>query len=117
MRRDLQQVEREQAVLDLLFSPPPNASLERVIPEGTRLRAFYVIDRSGYLDISKEFLEPKQASPEAERLAVYALVNAIVLNSPGIDAVQILVEGRSIQSPWGWMDCSSPLGANLSLIH
>lgn len=117
MRGELQQVERERAVLELLFSPPPSPRLEPAIPEGTRLRAFYVVERSGYLDVTKEFLQPKTASPEAERLAVYALVNALVLNNAGVDAVQILVEGRSIQSPWGWMDCSSPLGANLSLIN
>src|SRR5690606_3987856 len=44
LRAELQPVERERAVLDLLFSPPPHARLEPVVPEGTQLRAFYVVD-------------------------------------------------------------------------
>lgn len=117
LKQELKDRARERVVLDRLFEPPPNPRLEAVIPEGTALRAFYVIDRAGYLDVTQDFLEPEQRTPEAERLAVYALVNALVLNSRDIDAVQILVEGRSIRSPWGWMDCSTPLAANLSVIQ
>lgn len=117
LRQELKARERERVVLDRIFEPPPNPRLEAVIPRGTQLRAFYVIDRAAYLDVSREFLEPRERTPQAERLAVYALVNAIVLNSADIDAVQILVEGRSIRSPWGWMDCSTPLAANLSVIQ
>lgn len=117
LRQELKDRERERVVLDRLFDAPPSPRLEPVIPSGTSLRAFYVIGREAYLDVSREFLEPRQRTPEAERLAVYALVNAIVLNSAEIDAVQILVEGRSIRSAWGWMDCSTPLAANLSVIQ
>ncbi len=117
LRRELNARERERVILDRIFEDPPNPRLEPVLPKGTTLRAFYVIDRSAYLDVSREFLEPPDRTPEAERLAVYALVNGLVLNSDEIDGVQILVEGHSIRSAWGWMDCSTPLGANLSVIQ
>jgi hypothetical protein len=117
LRHELKIRERERVVLTRIFEPPPHPRLEPIIPKGTALRAFYVIDRAAYLDVTREFLNPPERTPEAERLAVYALVNAIVLNSEEIDAVQILVEGRSIRSAWGWMDCSTPLAANLSVIQ
>lgn len=117
LRRELNTGERERFVLEQLFAAPPNPRLRSAIPEGTSLRAYYVIDRAAYLDVSREFLAPRSPTPLGERLAVYALVNAIVLNSLDVDAVQILVEGRSVESPWGWMDCSAPLGANLSVIR
>jgi hypothetical protein len=117
LRRDLEPHERERFVLDQLFAPPPHPRFKAAIPEGTALRAFYVVGRSAYLDVSEEFLTSSAPSARGERLAVYALVNGIVLNSREIDSVQILVEGRPIRSAWGWMDCSTPLGANLSVIQ
>jgi hypothetical protein len=117
LRRDLQPNHRERFVLERIFSPPPHPRFRSAIPEGTQLRAFYVLERSAYVDVSKEFLEAPEPSARGERLAVYALVNGIVLNSREVDTVQILVEGRPVASAWGWMDCSTPLGANLSVIQ
>lgn len=114
LRRDLETRQRERFVLDHLFEPSPNPRLKSAVPKGTSLRGFYILGRDGYIDVSKEFLQPDKPTPQGERLAVYSLVNAIVLNSRDIDGVQILVDGHSIQSAWGWLDCSSPLAANLS---
>ena len=116
LRRAAGGPERVRLVLDDLLSSPDDNPLRSPVPEGTRRRGLYQIGRTAYLDMTQEFLSPKEPTPLGERLAVYALVNSIVLNDPSVDAVQLLVEGRPIDTAWGWLDCSSPLGANLSLI-
>lgn len=109
--------ERHRLILREVLSPPPPGPFEAVVPPETELRGFYIVGRTAYIDLSQEFVEPESPSPLAERLAVYGIVNALVLNSPDVDAVQILVEGEPIETAWGWLDTSSPLGANLGTIE
>lgn len=117
LRRSVTGAERIGLILQGLFEIAPNPPLRSAFPPGTEARGFYRIDRTGYLDLSKEFLNPREPSPRGERLAVYAIVNSIVLNDPEIDSVQLMVEGEPIETAWGWIDCSSPLGANLAMIR
>jgi hypothetical protein len=103
-------------ILNELLDPPRNVLFRSALPEGTRVRGVYRIGRTAYVDCSAEFINPPEPTPNGERLAVYAVVNSIALNDPEVDAVQILIEGREIGAAWGWLDCSSPLGANLAVI-
>jgi hypothetical protein len=86
------------------------------LPANVKIRGAYVLDGIVWIDLSKEFLQPENPTPLGERLAVYALVDTFLLNIPGLQGARILVEGQPIQSAWGWLDLSSPLGVNLSLI-
>ena len=115
-RRAVNDPERARLILNALFTPPRGAVFRSAMPEGTHLRNYYQVGVTAYLDLSKEFLEPENPTPVGERIAVYASVNSIVLNDLGVEAVQLLVEGQPIETAWGWLDCSSPLGANLSII-
>jgi hypothetical protein len=118
LRRVVSEPEKARLILQEVFSPVPRGgSLRAPLPDGTRSRGFYTIGKTGYLDLSEDFREPPAKTPQGERLAVYSLVNSLVLNNAGVDAVQILVEGRPIETAWGWLDCSTPLGANLSIVE
>lgn len=117
LRRAVSGPEKARLILQELFSPPRSALFRSALPEGTRALGFYRIGSTAYLDLSSEFFNPASPGPLGERVAVYALVNSIVLNDPEIDAVQLMSEGKAIETAWGWLDCSSPLGANLSVIE
>ncbi len=117
LRREVSGPEKARLILEELFAPPRSAVFRSALPPGTRSRGFYQIGRIAYLDLSEEFLSPPEPTPEGERLAVYALVNSIVLNDPGLDGLQLMVNGYPIETAWGWLDCSSPLAPNLSIVQ
>ena len=51
-----------------------------------------------------------------ELLAVYALVNSIVLNFPAVRKVQILLDGRPATTLAGHVDLSRPLTLDTTLL-
>lgn len=117
LRRPVGDAERGRLVVEELFAAPRSATLSSALPEGSRSLGFFQIGQTGYLNLSSEFLKPVAPGPGGERLAVYALVNSLVLSVESLDAVQLLVEGQPIDTAWGWLDLSSPLGANLAVIE
>lgn len=118
LRRVVTEPEKSRLILQELLSPSArSAGLYTPLPEGTETRGFYQIGKIGYLDLTESFLLPAVKTPQGERLAVYSLVNSLVLNDAGVEAVQLLIEGKPIETAWGWLDCSTPLGANLSIVN
>ncbi len=117
LKRNAPGPEKDHLILQELFTPRKGLLARPAAPDGTRVRGFYRLGRTAYLDLTEEFVHPAQPTPHGERLAVYATINSILLNNSDLDAVQLLIEGKPIETAWGWLDCSSPLGADLSLIR
>jgi hypothetical protein len=89
-----------------------------VIPNGTSLRAFYVTERGdAFVDLSPEASSAHRGGSSAELLTVYAIVNAVTSNLPGIQRVQILIDGREADTLAGHVDLRRPLQADQSLIR
>ena len=49
-------------------------------------------------------------------MTVYAIVNTILLNFDEVTKVKILIEGKSIDTLAGHIDCSEPFVADRSFI-
>ena len=95
-------------------APPP---LFSPFPEGTRLRSLYVAaDGNAFVDLSREVSADHPGGSLDELFTVYALVNALTLNVPEIDAVQILVGGREVDTLAGHIDLRQPLESNLAWV-
>jgi hypothetical protein len=96
-------------------APPPLVS---VIPKGTTLRAFYVTTRGeAVVDVSREVAANHPGGSLMESLTVYAIVNAVTANLPGVQRVQLLVDGRVVETIAGHIDVRHPLGRDLSLVR
>lgn len=117
LRRNMKPAEKDRLMLETLFAPETVAAGARVLPEGTTSRAYYVVGRTGYLDMNEAFTKAEKPTPRAEKLAVYSIINSLLLNNAELDAIQILVEGKPVDTAWGWLDLTSPLGPDLSLIR
>lgn len=80
------------------------------IPKGTSVRAVFLGTRGdAYVDLSGEAAAgPGGALTEA--LAVFAIVNAVTSNLPDVSAVQILVNGKEVDSLAGHLDLRQPIG-------
>jgi len=89
---------------------PAPEGLFSAIPAGTTVRAVYLTSRGeAYVDLSRELVTGHAGGSLGEALAVYALVNAMVVNLPDVSTVQLLVGGQEIDSIAGHLDLRHPL--------
>jgi Sporulation and spore germination len=97
---------------------PPAAPYMSTIPAGTRLRAIY-IDSEGeaFVDLSAEASSAHSGGTLDEILTVYSIVNAVTMNLPAVKAVQILVDGREVDTLAGHVDLRQPLPAGASWVQ
>lgn len=80
------------------------------IPAGTTLRALFLTPRGeAYVDVSRDIVTGHPGGSQHEFLTVYAIVNAITINMPDITAVQVLVDGREVDTLVGHLDLRHPL--------
>jgi hypothetical protein len=106
---------REILLAQLQPVAAPNVS---VIPAGTTLRAFYVTSaRDAFVDLSAEASTRHSGGLSAELLSVYAIVNAITANLPTVQRVQILIDGREVDTLAGHVDLRRPLVRDLSIVR
>ena len=109
-------VEQARRIVEaqLAAPPPPYAS---PIPPGTKLRALYVGDRGdAFVDLSGEVRTAHTGGALDELFTTYAIVNALTVNLPAITRVQILVDGKEVDTLAGHVDLRRPLQKNLKWI-
>jgi len=89
-----------------------------VIPAGTQLRAFYVTDRGdAFVDLSPEISAAHPGGTLNELLTVYAIVNAVTANLPAVQRVQLLVDGKEVDTIAGHVDVRRPLAKDATLVR
>jgi hypothetical protein len=97
---------------------PPAPPLVSAIPGGVKLRALFVASRGeAYVDLSREVSSAHPGGSLNEILTVYAIVNALTVNLPSLTGVQILVEGREVDTLNGHVDLRRPMGRDLRWVQ
>lgn len=110
-------VEQARQIIQAQIAPVVEP-LVSAIPPGTKLRALYVTDRGeAFVDLSRDVVTAHPGGTTAELLTTYAIVDALTVNLPAITAVQILVDGKEIDTLAGHVDQRRPLPKNLSWIQ
>jgi spore germination protein GerM len=93
------------------------APMLSAIPAGTTLRALYVSERGdAFVDLSAEVTTKHTGGSMDEILTVYTIVNALTVNLPAITRVQILVDGKEVDTLAGHVDLRNPLAKNLAWV-
>ena len=92
--------------------------LVSAIPPGTTLRAVF-ITKSGdaYVDLSREARAAHPGGTVDELLTIYTIVNALTVNLPAVTAVQVLVDGKEVDTLSGHVDLRHPLAKNLTWVQ
>ena len=92
--------------------------LVSAIPPGTTLRAVF-ITKSGeaYVDLSREARVAHPGGTVDELLTVYTIVNALTVNLPAVTAVQLLVDGKEVDTLSGHVDLRHPLAKDLTWVQ
>jgi hypothetical protein len=92
--------------------------LANAIPKGTTVRAVYISNtREVYVDLGGTFSKLNNVGTIDEALAVYAIVNTVTVNLPDVIGVQILVDGKEVDSAAGHIDLRAPLAKDLTWLE
>jgi spore germination protein GerM len=107
--------EQARAIVEaqIAASPP----LVSAIPAETRLLQVFVTDRGdAFVDLSGDVTAKHGGGSLDEILAVYAIVNALTVNLPAITRVQILVDGKEVDTLAGHVDLRHPLAKSMDWV-
>ncbi len=96
----------EYAVEELIRGPQ-RSDAAAAVPEGTELLGVHISGGICTVDLSDAYYQKRPSSPREERLMVYALVNTMT-SLPGVDLVQITVEGSRLEE-YTYIMLSEPL--------
>ena len=95
----------------------PEGPLASAVPAGTTLRSIY-LDELGnlFIDLSAEVTRNHTGGSLDELFTVYTLVNALTVNLPAIQRVQILIDGKETDTLAGHVDLRNPLSKNMTWV-
>ena len=97
---------------------PVAEPLVSAIPPGTTLRAVFITESGdAYVDLSREARAAHPGGTVNELLTIYTIVNALTVNLPAVTAVQMLVDGKEVDTLAGHVDLRRPLAKNLDVGH
>ncbi len=109
-------VDQARAIIDAQLAPPA-PPLVSAIPAGTLLRAVFVTPKGeAFVDVSPEITAAHPGGSVSELLTIYTIVHALTFNLPAITSVQLLVDGKEVDTLAGHVDLRRPLGKNVQLI-
>lgn len=107
--------DQARAIIETQLAPAP--PLVSAIPPGTKLRDVFVTERGdAFVDLSGEVSTAHTGGSLDEIFTVYTIVNALTANLPAITRVQILVDGKEVDTLAGHVDLRHPLAKSLNWV-
>src|SRR5690554_3470230 len=97
-----------------LLRGPSGSHLLPVLPEGTIIYDYSLVDTVCYVNFSQHLVADHPGGSASELITVYGIVNTFAAAS-GAEAVQILVEGQPIETIAGHVYTGKPLTPDYSL--
>ncbi|GAW91269.1 GerMN domain-containing protein [Calderihabitans maritimus] len=103
-------------VQELILGPDVESGLRPTIPPGTVLRDINIRpDGLCRVDFSRELINNHPGGSLEEQLTVYSIVNTLT-QFPTVERVEILVEGRYVDTIAGHVDVSEAMARNDGII-
>ena len=118
--------EQARRIVEAQLGAAP-APLAAAVPDGTTLRGVYVTEREcekeaaacqrdAFVDLSAEARNRHTGGALDELFTIYAIVDAVTVNLPAISRVQVLVDGKEVDTLAGHVDLRHPLEKNLKWV-
>ena len=107
--------EQARAIVEAQLAPvAPQVS---AIPAGVVLRDVFVTERGdAFVDLSGDVTSKHPGGSLNEIFTVYSIVNALTVNLPAVTRVQILVDGKEVDTLAGHVDLRHPLAKSLEWV-
>lgn len=110
-------VEQAREIIAAQIAPVVDP-LVSAVPTGTALRAVFMTQSGeAYVDFSRDIVTAHPGGTDSELLTVYTIVNALTVNLPAVTAVQLLVDGKEVETLAGHIDLRQPLAKNLNWVQ
>jgi spore germination protein GerM len=110
-------VEQAREIISAQIAPVTEP-LVSAIPPGTAVRALFMTEGGeAYVDLSREVAAAHTGGTLDEILTIYTIVNALTANLPAITAVQVLIDGKEVDTLSGHVDLRRPLAKNLDWVQ
>jgi spore germination protein GerM len=108
-------VDQAREILNAQVAPVA-APLVSAVPPGTAVRALFLTEGGqAYVDLSRDVATAHPGGSLNEMLTIYTIVHALTFNMPAVTAVQLLVDGKEVDTLAGHVDLRRPLAKNLQL--
>ncbi len=107
-----------RALVEAQLATDAPAPLVRAVPAGAAVRSVFLTGRDdAYVDLDGAFVSGLGGGSHNELLATYAIVSVITTNLTPVRRVQILIDGREVETLTGHVDLREPLRKNEALIR
>ena len=108
--------EQARHIVAAQLGAPPTA-LHSPVPKGTTLRGVFLSEEGdAFVDLSPEAATNHSGGSLAELFTIYSIVNAITVSLPSVRTVQILIDGREVETLAGHVDLRHPLPKNTTWV-
>lgn len=104
-----------KTAIERLIAGTKQPDLVSVIPPGTKLRGISIKEHVAYVDFNDKLVKNNGGGSAGEILLVAAIVNTLT-EFPEVQKVQILVEGKKVDTISGHLDTSEPLSRSEKII-
>jgi len=110
-------VAQARAVVEAQLATTAPEPLVATIPAETKLRGLYLsAHNEAFVDLDGTVRTKHPGGSLNELFTVYTIVNAVTTNLPDVQSVQVLIDGREVDTLAGHVDLRRPLRKNESLI-
>lgn len=110
-------VEQARQIINAQIAPVEEP-LASAVPPGTKLQALFVTDKGrAFVDLSREVAAAHTGGSLQEVLTIYTIVDALTANLPAVTSVQVLVDGKQVDTLAGHVDLRHPLAENLEWVE
>lgn len=107
--------EASEAIRELIQGP--KGELIRTLPPRTKLLTFQINDAGlAKVNFNQSLSKDHPGGSTAEMMTVYSIVNSLSLNFPQIKRVQILIEGKPVETIAGHLSLKQPISSKPDLI-
>jgi spore germination protein GerM len=108
-------VDQARAILEVQIAAAP--PLVSAIPADTKVRNVFITDHGdAFVDFSGDLAAKHTGGSTDEVLTVYTIVDALTANLPAIARVQILIDGKQVDTLAGHVDLRHPLAKSLAWV-
>ncbi|MEN6389789.1 MAG: GerMN domain-containing protein [Syntrophomonas sp.] len=103
------------SVVNELIAGPKQAKLYATMPQGSKLLSLEIAGGLATVNLNQDFQSKHSGGSTGEMMTIYSLVNSLT-DLQGIQQVQLLVEGKKLETLKGHLEISEPLTRNPDII-
>lgn len=103
------------SVVSALIAGPENKDLQPTIPTESKLLSLQISEGIASVNFSEEIRTKHPGGSAGETMTMYSLINTLT-EIDSIDKVQLLIEGKKVETLAGHWDTSGPLERNEDII-